>query len=68
MRLTAKQKNDILELSLKQAWVHKRKYLRRIFMACADNGWSIGGYKNLLEEATKIATRANEAIKILETE
>jgi len=66
MTLTDHQKDQILELALKDVWRHRRKYLRRIFLACEDDGYGIAGYHHVLEEAAKVAKRAADAIAILE--
>jgi hypothetical protein len=55
-------------MSVQGTWVRRRKYFRRIFAACADDGYGIQGYHNILEEALKIAKRTSDAIAAMETD
>jgi len=66
MRLTDTQQKAILEISVKRAWHRRRKFLRRIFLACQDDGYGISGYHHILEEAIAMSKRTAEAIAILE--
>ena len=68
MRLKDSQKRAILEMSVQGEYVHRRKYFRRIFAACADDGYGIQGFHHILEEAIKIAKRAGDAINVMETQ
>lgn len=56
----------ILELVVMQEWHGNRKSLRRIFVACEDNGYTVAGYKNQLEEALVLVNRAITAINAVE--